>query len=44
MNMNTKEKVKAIERKLIKFFKDENRENQTEQNKKESKQSTTDKG
>ena len=38
------EKAKAIERKLLKFFKDENGENQTEQNKKESKQSTTDKG
>ena len=44
MNMNTKEKVKAIERKLLKFFKDENGENQTEQNKKESKQSTINKG
>ena len=37
------EKIKAIERKLLKFFKDENTENQTEQNKKKSKQSTTNK-
>ena len=38
------EKIKAIERKLLKFFKDENTESKTKRNKKKPRQSKTDKG
>ena len=44
MNMNTKEKIKIIEKKLLKFFKDENRENKNNQSKEEPRQSESNKG
>ena len=44
MNMNTKEKIKIIEKKLLKFFKDENRENKNNQSKEEPRQSDINKG
>lgn len=42
--MNMTKKIKVIERKLLKFFKDENTEGKNIASKKKPRESTTDKG